>query len=245
MIRTPVNQVLEILGLGVLNNTQYANTYQLDVVRDQMNLIILVDEALTRLYSRFNLRTRNVLIEVQVGRTFYHLDSKYAVQSHDPILVPHPYIKDLPNDKFEDDACKVLQIQDSLGRTRPLNDPNRTDSLYTPQPDVIQNPQPVPLDIMFVTYQAKHPKIAVKAEVDGDVAWQYGHDVILPDVLMPALYNYVGYLVYSRMATQEANAKAAGNLMVYEEICKDVERGDLVNNSQSCSNIRFGLNGWQ
>lgn len=233
---------IKSMSYGVLYNTHYgklSDTADTDTI---LSLATLIDEGLTRLYSRFCLRERHVILEMQVGVTFYHFNKLYSVQNGDPIRVPYPYIMDLPNDPFQDDLVKVLRVDDSSGVIRPIDDVNQTNSVFMVQYDVLHNPYPRDLEALFVTYQAKHVPIVSFDPTTGDTVFEY--EIILPAVLEPALSNYVAYMVHSRINTSESMAKAAGHLGIYEEICKDVERMDLVNSSKSCTNERFDANGW-
>lgn len=234
---------IKTLSYGVLNNTKYGEIGDVTVAGNVLPLVTLIDEGLTRLYSRFCLRERHLVLEMQVGVTFYHFDKKYSVQNNDPILVPHPYIMDLPHDPFDEDVIKVLRVDDSAGVERPLDDKNDTTSVFMVQYDVLHNPYPKEGEVLFITYQAKQvPLFALDPESDD---FTLREEFILPPVLEPALANYVAYLVYSRMGTSESMAKAAMHMAVYTQICDDAEAGDLVNSSKSGTNERFSLNGWE
>ena len=58
------------LSMGVLNNTMYSRAWKDGVGIEA--LVPLIEEGLTRLYSRFILREKQVIIEMRVGTTFYH-----------------------------------------------------------------------------------------------------------------------------------------------------------------------------
>ena len=230
------------MGYGVLHNTQFANITDYNDPEQMMPIVTLIEEGLTRLYSRFNLRERHVIVEMQVGVTFYHFEKLYTVQNGDRIRVPYPYIMDLPNDPFEEDLIKVLRVDDSFGNRRPIDDHNRIDSVFMVQFNVMHNPYPRYLEALYVTYQAKHVPLAVVDNETGDVFLE--EEILLPPVLEPALSNYVAYMVYSRINTQEAVTKAMGHMAVYNQIIQDVENYDLVNSSSSNTNARFDIGGW-
>lgn len=234
--------LIKRLGYGVLHNTNYSKIEDVGDPEQILPLVALIDEALTRLYSRFMLRERHVILEMQVGVTFYHFSKLYTVQNGDPIRVPYPYIMDLPNDPFDEDLVKVLRVYDSTGIERPLDDENQINSLFMVQYDVMHNPYPIEGDVMTVVYQAKHKPLMVFDPVDGTV--EFEDEIILPPVLEPALDNYVAYMVHMRIGTPESIGKAQGYLAVYNQICEDVEKNDLVNSSRSITNARFNLNGW-
>ena len=227
------------LSMGVLNNTMHSRTWKDGVGIEA--LVPLIEEGLTRLYSRFILREKHVIIEMRVGTTFYHFKRMFSVTGADPIQVPYPYIMDLPGEPFVEDVIKILSVHDTQNVLRPLNDPNQINSVFTPQPDILQNPYPRELEALMVTYQAG-PEPFYTLNGDGNV--ELVDEFYLPPVLVPALANYVAYMVYSRINTAESSAKAVSHLQIYEMICKDAEMFDLVNNSKSPTNLRFSQNGW-
>ena len=230
------------LARGVLRNTAMADlAYNFTKESNFVTLATFIDEGLLRLYSRFIIKERHLFLEMRPGITFYHLTKLYSVQGGDTSRVPYPYIMDLPNDPFLEDVIKVLNIVDSDGVTRPLNDHSKSNSLFTPQFNIIQNLYPRDLECLSVAYQAKPTSVLVpKFE-----SWDSDAEVFLPDALIPALTAYVAYLYYSPIGSQESSSIATANLMMYEQVCRDVERMDLVNNSMSCTNTRFGQNGWR
>ena len=233
---------IKSLGYGVLNNTMYATITDMGDMNQILPIITCIDEGLSRLYSRFYLRERHVVIQMQEGVTFYHFDKKYSVQNGDPFLVPDPYIMDLPNDPFDQDLIKVMAVHDVNNKQYPLDDPSHPDSVFMVQYNVLHQPKPVEGDPMYVTYQAHHVPLFVRDPITD--LYEIESEFLLPPVLESALSNYVAWMVYSRINTQEAAGKAASHLMLYEEICKEVERNDLVNGSRSCTNERFSNNGW-
>ena len=230
------------LGRGVLRNTTLSGLQNgLDNRWDEFaQACTMIDEGLMRLYSRFILKEKHLIIEMQPGVTFYHLKRMYSVTGADPIRVPHPYIRDLPNEPFLEDVIKVLNVFDSAGVQRPLNDQSRVDSLFTPQADIIQNMFPRDLEALGVAYQAK-PLSVLVPESNG---WRDDTEFYLPDCLIPALSAYVAYFYFQGVNTSEGISAAITHFKMYDEVCREVERMDLVNQSMSCTNTRFSQNGW-
>lgn len=230
------------LGRGVLRNTTLSGLQNgLDNRWDEFaQACTMIDEGLMRLYSRFILKEKHLILEMQPGVTFYHLKRMYSVTGSDPARVPHPYIRDLPNEPFLEDVIKVLSVFDSNGVQRPLNDQSRVDSLFTPQADIIQNMFPRDLEALGVAYQAKPLSILVP---DSD-KWSGDTEFYLPDCLVPALSAYVAYFYFQGVNTPEGSSAAMMHFRMYDEVCREVERMDLVNQSMSCTNTRFSQNGW-
>lgn len=228
------------LGYGVLHNTHMSS---INLVNESSvaPLLTLIDEGLSRLYTRFNLSEKSLILEMRVGVTMYHLKKIYSVQGNDPVRVPYPYIMDLPNEPFLEDVIKVIRVVDGNNKERPLNDPNVGDSIFTPEVDILQFKYPKAGEVYFVTYLARHAPLLSFT----NTGFTIRDEIHLPAVLVPALSNYVAYMVHSRINTPESQARGAQSLMIYEEICKEVERSDAVANSVSGINTRFKQNGWK
>lgn len=198
-------------------------------------VVIAANEALRRIYSRFVLSEKDVVIEMVSHITNYHLLKKFAESGFDPEQVRYPYIKDLGREPFEEDAIKILAVYDSLGCQMSLNDSGRLSSLFTPQPTVLQVPRPIQGVSLSVNYQAAHPQLALDDEEQ---------EIVLPPSLHGALTAYVAYKVFSSMGTEGSGAKAQEHQSMYEAICHEVADMDLVNASISTTNTRFEQRGW-
>jgi hypothetical protein len=148
---------------------------------------------------------------------------------------PHLYILDNADEPFEDDLIKVMQVLDEHSCDIPLNDLEDVNSIYTPQPNLIQIPKPVAGKIYAVEYQAAHPLLGL------DDACQ---EIDLPLVLHGALKAYIGYKVYSHMNGPENSAKAAEYMGLYEKICGDVIANDTVSQSTSKTTVKFDKRGF-
>ena len=200
----------------------------------------LIDDGLMRLYSRYVIKEKHVIVEMQPGVTFYHLKSMYSLTGANPMLVPRPYIMDSVNEPFLDDVIRVLTVFDSAGNRRPLNDQSYANSIFTPQADVIQNMYPKDLEALGIAYQAK----PVSVLVDSGGSWAEDTEFYLPDCLIPALSSYIAFLYLHGIGTAEAVTLAMTHNRIYEDVCAEVDRMDLVNQSLSCTNVRFSSNGW-
>lgn len=227
------------LAYGELSNLSMATAVVGEIAEAQKpKIVIAANEALLRLYTRFILKENDVIVEMVEGTTFYHLRKKYAEQSYDPSSGVYPYIRDLSREKFEEDVLKVLTVFDNKGNRRALNDATAYRSLYVPQANVIQNPNPLPGEVLSIGYQAMHPKLVCNSIEPVD------YTIELPDVLLGAFRAYIAYKIYTNMNTAESTAKADEHMSIYENICAEVKDTDMVNSSLSNTNIRFNLNGW-
>lgn len=226
------------LALTILSNSSVVVESKTDVDNaDKEHILEFINEGLTRIHSRFVLRSNRLYIEMQEGRTDYPLRKKFSFMAYDQdndTNLDYPFIRDTPAHPFYEDVIKILNVYDNVGHRRILNDKNDTHGLFTPRPDTLQCIRPLHGEILSIVYQAKHPLLtgALDQEVD------------LPETLIPALKYWVGYSFYTGVNGAEPTAKAAEYLQMYESICKEVEDYDLTNGSISTTNVLFKERGW-
>ena len=231
-----VEQLFQNLSYGELSNLSMGLDGAGGIEeRHQPKIIHYANEALLRLYSRFVLKERDLIIEMQEGVTNYHLIPRFSLQKHDPLEEAKPYIIDLPLEPFEDDVIKVLSVYNSFGTKIPLNDPNRANSVFTPQAKVLQVPHPIPGQALTLGYQCRHKPLDHE---------DLSQEIELPAILHSALLAYIASRVYSNMNTPDASVKGQEHMLNYERICAEAFEHDTVNTSVVCTNERFELNGW-
>lgn len=229
-------QIFERLSYGELSNLSLANDGNGSIRdEDHARIIMYINEGLLKLYTRFVLSEKDLLLETVSHITNYHLLSKYAESKWDPEEVPYPYIKDLGREPFTEDVIKILSVHNTYGIRLPLNDGENPYSLFTPQKNVLQVPHPTDGGALSVQYQAKHP-ILDASNLDAEIELQ--------DELIGALTAHVGYKVYLNMNTAETAEKAKDHLAIYEATCLEAEDRDVTNTSNVTSNTKFRMRGW-
>lgn len=232
-----VAKLFKSLSYGQLSNLSIGNSGSGDIrTEDQNKIINYLNEGLTRIYSRFNLLEKDVLISQTEYITNYHLDKRFAVNNPERLDIHYPYILDLPNEKFNDDVIKILSVRDVLGRRLPLNDQTNQASVFTPYPTTLQVPYPQTDAPLNIQYQAAHPKLEYSVKEA---------EVVVPTVLENALLSMVAYLVYSHMNTQEATGKAAEHMAMYEAICTEIEEQGTASINAASTQPKFHRNGWR
>lgn len=234
-----LTQLFRELSYGELANLSLGNDGNGTIrAADQPRIIQFANEALLRLYTRFILKENDVLVELVDWITNYHLLGKFAESQAATSPQDTLYIKDLMRETFTEDVIRILTVVDSFGVTLPLNDPEHIDSVFTPQGNVLQVPNPVGGTALSVLYQAKHPTLSNAAPL---VLTQ---EIVLPEVLWEAFRAYIAHRVYTGINTQEAVGIAQTHFARYEAICQDVVDKDLVSTSLTSTNARFNKNGW-
>ena len=232
-----LQELYEKLSFGELQNLWEADEGS-GVIRDENKpkVVRYLNDALLRLYTRFILREKDVVIEMHDHITNYHLKAKFAESQWETSGQDFLYIKDLMREPFTEDVIRIMNVYNSLGDRLPLNDETHPESLFTPQGAVLQVPRPVSGVALSLVYQAKHPIILWDGDDD--------QEIDIPDVLEEALLSYIAFKLYNHKNTQEAMGIAQGHLSLYEAVCQDVVDKDLVSTSESFTNTRFQKGGW-
>lgn len=235
-----LSSLFQELSFGELSNTSIGNDGSGGIATsNQPKIVLYANDALIKLYSRFILKEREVLIEMNEWTTNYHLLPRFAIQyvpeaEDDSDNEPIRYILDLPLEPFTDEVIRVLEVHDSNGHKMALNDANMPGSLFTPQAKVLQVPEPEAEKSLSVVYQAKHKPL------DGTL----DQDIEVPDVLVEAFRAYIAYKVFSSVNSDKSMSKAQEMLQLYEGLCADVQDKDTVSNSQVASSDKFHERGF-
>lgn len=229
-----LEELLSRLSYAELSNLSIGNEGRGSIKEEDIpKLVAHVNDGLVRIYSRFVLSTKQLLIEQVRHITNYHLIPKYAESTG--ANVPWPYIKDLPDEPFKGDVIRILEVHDSMGREYVLNDKDDPNSLFTPAPQLLQVPTPKAGQSLAVLYQARHDYL------ENDDLEQ---EIFIPFVLEGALQAFVAYKVFSHMNGQENQIKSQEHLSTYDGICSDVEERDLVNATFATSHHKLEERGF-
>jgi hypothetical protein len=232
-----VTQFLQRLSYGPLANLSMSNDGDGTIADSRLPAIVShINDGLLALYSKFNLREAEVVIDQDEGISSYKLDSKYALTTAlaNPTL-PH-YIIDSVSRPFTDDLIKVLRVVNAKGEDLPLNDDNASDGVFTPSSHLLQVPSPQHGLPLYLIYQAKHAPL---------VHTSLNDEIVLPDVMVEALVSFVAYKVYFYMNGQENAAKAAEHLGNHNRVLAMVVDEDLVSTSQSHTGSKFSDRGFR
>lgn len=194
-----------------------------------------INEGLIRLYTRFILNEKAVVIGLKDSITSYHLNSLYSESLAPQVGVEYPYILDGDSEVFTNDVIRIMAVYDNNGVKLPLNNATESISVFTPVFNTVRISDPITGQRITVVYQAKHATLVNTSPLQ---------EIILPDTLYGALEAYVAYLLFADINSDDAKFKSDKQLMRYEEICGDVRLTDAVSSTTLQSNIKFMNRGW-
>lgn len=120
-----------------------------------------INLGLSALYTRFNLKEKTFILELQPDKKVYVLSSDYAesnLKSNQNIR----YIQDTSDAPFTDDMLKIISVVTDTGIYYRINDGTRF-AIKTPNMRTLEMPKNIPTelksDTLEVTYKANHPKL--------------------------------------------------------------------------------------
>jgi hypothetical protein len=234
-----LSDLFGMLSTGELSNLTLGNDGAGTIkAGKEQQVVNYINEGLLRLYGRFVLKEKELLLEQIPHQTSYELVPKFA-RSYVPVspevAEPIYYIHDTPQLPFIGDIIKILAVFNDCKCPIPLNDESEHMSVFTPQANLLQVPCVHPGRFLSLIYQARHPKLTT----------DLNSIVELPDILVGALTAYVAYKAYSHMNTEVSTAKAQEHMSLYESVCADAVDKDLINATVSTNNLKFSKRGWR
>ena len=204
-------------------------------VAHRTKVIDAINEGLIRLYTRFILNEKDVVISLRDHITAYRLNSLYSETLYPQDGVEIPYILDLPGEVFVNDVIKILAVYDNDGCELPLNNNTNCKSVFTPKFDTVQVPEPKTGKLMNVVYQAKHILLSIGEPLE---------EITLPDTLYGALEAYVAHLLFADINSDDSKIRSDKQLIRYEQICSEVVATDITSSTTIQSNVKFHKRGF-
>jgi hypothetical protein len=228
------------LSMGTLRNIAMGNEGNGTIsVNYRPTVCMYINEGLNRIHSQFLLRENDLILQMYMDVTNYHLLKRFATYAGNEVAVENQearrYILDLPEDPFKEDVAKIMRVFDQNGTEFAINDEFNTNSVYTPQQQILQIPNPEEEKVVTVGYQALHPKIVH----DDEDAF-----IFLPPHLLDALKAFVGYKAYSDMNQKDSRERAQELLGMYQGISDEILLKDLVSQSPGNNYTPFSERGF-
>lgn len=195
-------------------------------------IVSSINVCLTDLYTRFPLLTKQLTVILREGVTEYPLTKEYAMSSENKVgIIKHIY--DTPKSPFIGDVLRIEGVYDEIGDEYLLNSMQGCKVALTPAPDVLEIPNPVDTNALFVTYRTKPEKVTTLSV-----------DIPVPEQFRPAVLAYVAYRAYSGSSDTNQSNLAMVNYQKYELLCAQYLQYNMVNTDESVELCTFHLNNW-
>lgn len=199
---------------------------------DYEKVIPHVNLALTELYKRFSLKTRELTIQEHAEIPHYYLNDDFAVSNTASTEDPK-YIIDTAEDPFTNDVLRIQSITDEEDEPVGLNDYNDENSIITLSPELLRVPSASDTGVLTIMYRAAPDVIPADETLDPEE-----YDVALPVYLLEALILYT----FHRMLSSDP--ELSNNLLLkFEASCNKVLELDLLMTDET-TNMKLENNGW-
>lgn len=230
-----VQELFRRLSYGALSNLSISNGGDGTIVdAKKPSLIEFTNEALLRLYTRFVLLEKEVILQMQEDVTLYDIALVNALSQGGT----YQYVRDSIAEPFKEDILRIEAVYDVSGLRVPLNDPSQPCSVFTPKMNVLQVVKPIAGQPLYITYQARHPVLSLTTPIDETQV------VDVPLVLEEALLSYIASKVYGSMNGPDNQASSSAHLATFSSICSDITDRDILSNSTSTSGCKLSDRGF-
>jgi hypothetical protein len=219
-----LEELFKRLSFGPLSNLAIANNGDGTILDAKMPTIVeFTNEALLRLFTRFVLLEKEVILQMQEDVTYYEIILANALSQGGT----YQYVRDSVAEPFADDILRIGAVYDANGVKLPLNDATQPYSVFTPKQNILQVVKPIAGQPLYITYQARHQVLSLATPVDDTQV------VDIPLVLEEALLGYIAAKVYGAMNGQENQASATNHMNTFNSICTEIQDRDILSNSTS------------
>ena len=167
-------------------------------------VVSLLNRALVKMAERFQLKIAEVDIQQIAGQTLYPITSEHAGTTDEIAADSDLHVIHTDELLFEDNLIKILRVYDADGTEYTLEDSNTSDSMFTPEFNVLKmTPEDTPV-IVSVEYQATLPRIVIP---DTGTFYPEKINVNIPRTLIGPLNIYIVHLLLSGMNTRTAEGE--------------------------------------
>lgn len=231
-----LSKIFESLTHGTLAGLAIANTSIGEISPDNYpRLITLINAGLLDLYTQFNLRTRDITIQLWDGQSIYPLHSDYAESNTTSGYTKH-ILDGTVVHPFNDNIIVIDEVYDEIGDRVPLNDLSQEFSVFTPSPHEIQVPYANRENILSLVYRAT-PDI-----IDTSLLDPSSEEVDLPYQYLQALTYFIAWQMHTPIdgADNPKGMLYQSNYLSAIRLLKDT--GNTMRDN--FTNQRFEANGW-
>ena len=233
-----LREVITLLSQGELASVNLGGVAEQGVHPVHYPMIVNhLNLGLTDLHSRFNLKVKELYLQLVEPINVYTLHSKYRYYNTTS-TEPVKYIIDSPEEEFKDDLLSIIAVYDSAGGLIDLNSSRGNRVVFTPRYDQLQVPYYTNGELMSVAYRAMPEKLLWV-----DEGQSMDQVIDLPHSLIQALLLYVGYKVYGSKLDVDSVGKSNLYYQQYELSCmQSMNQGLVLPNG--FANFKLEQNGW-
>ena len=152
--------IIKSLAVSTLNNN-YVSENGVIGSEHYINLVQVLNDSLTELYTEFKLKERFLKVHQRTGIETYYLREDFMIP--ESFISDYKYIEEDLSDPFTGDIIKIFDAADSEGEPIPIDDTQYKDTgIFIKESDVIHMVPTTPPKIITLFYQANHPKIEIE-----------------------------------------------------------------------------------
>ena len=235
-----LSDLLSKLSYNELANTAVGSKGSGVIAPDSLGRVIsAINDALLDLFTRFNVSTKELIVQSYDYKSIYPLKQVNALS--DPTDGYLKYIIDTPDDPFIGDIIMITGVRNEVGSCLPVNDPEQWASVFTPQTDVLQLTHVSDNQAFFVEYRARHKIINYDPDNPSDFLQQ---EIDIPTSLEQALRYKVCSTIFLSISGQENSAKAQELSMLYDNKCNEIDQLGLMGYSEIPTNVKLYRRGF-
>lgn len=232
-----LSEIMNQLAFGELSQLALTGENGTGILEEKYPIIIAsINLALTKLHTRFSLKSQEVMVQLYEGIDTYYLQDKFAISNTESTELIK-YIVDTSANPFKEVVLLVEQVVNEEGDTLYLNNSQEEYSVFTPTFDSIQIPFISEENTISVLFRADHEKIDINS-VDID-----NIDVKIPTSHLEPLLYFVASRIHSSTPDLNGNSESNVYLSKYEAACQQLENTGL-DIKDDPTNYRLHINGW-
>lgn len=230
-----VNQAVNVAAVGPLATHVLGEEGATDANIDKW--LTLLNLALTDLHGRFPLRVRDNIIQQHDSISRYRLTADFAA-TNTSSTEPVKYIQDTATNPFDPRFLRIDSVWDAYGQKLPLNNGNHCMSVFTPEYNLLQIPDPSSDSQVSVVFRLPHDEVKVVT----DAATTVAQTLLMPEQYLKPLTLFMASQAYSSMGSEQG-ILGLNYMQQYERACDEIQNRGLYNANETTIE-RFTADGW-
>jgi len=235
-----IQELFDDLAYGEFSNMAIGNSLANGVTPDKYPKVLShINLGLLDLYTRFDLKKKEIHIHQQIGRSLYYLRAEHV---GDPAAGDAEiYIDGTGDNPPASDIIKFLKAWDGDGVEVPIDSADDPTGVFMVEPDVVKMEVGDTPKIISMQYQASYPRIIIETGFNPKE-----YKLYFPSFLKVALLAYIASRLFVGKEAQaiEGEARVSNTFQYrYEAECAKIARLGLSLSVLEEHN-KFDNNGW-